>query len=92
MNETLSISPSEKILSRLETLIEQLYDLVQALRDDEESQAWFWTAEVQAEIKKSEKDLKQGNFAAFDTSDEMIAHFDSLSERANAQSQKYKTI
>jgi hypothetical protein len=40
-------------------------------------QAYFWTQEVQQEIKKSEEDLKTGRYKDYDDIDELLKDLDS---------------
>jgi peptidoglycan hydrolase CwlO-like protein len=71
MHETDSLSPAEQALSQIETLLEQIYDQIQAVRD-EASQAWFWTPEVQKQIRKAEDDIKRGNTKLFSNRDDLL--------------------
>lgn len=65
------MSKPEK-LSQLATLLEQASFLVRDIVQTND-QAWFWTDEVQTEIKQAQKEIKQGDTKSFDSVEDLIA-------------------
>lgn len=71
MNNAFAAAPPEETLSHIETLLEQIYDQLQALRD-ESSQDWFLTREIQNTLRQAERDLQQGDTALFTNASDLL--------------------
>jgi hypothetical protein len=90
MQKAISFSPDDT-LTHIETLLEGIYDQVQAIRY-ERSQEQAWENKLQQEVKKARFELERGDFTDIKTQKSLIAHFDGLTERADAQASHHKTI
>ncbi|GAB5491999.1 MAG: hypothetical protein Phog2KO_22140 [Phototrophicaceae bacterium] len=69
--------PSAQTLSRIETMLEQIYDTLQDIREETE-QSWF-TPEIQMEVKQAQDEAEHGDYTEFTNAPSLIAHLHSLS-------------
>lgn len=77
MQKTMIHLPSAQTLTHIETMLEQIYDTLQDIREETE-QNWF-TPEIQVEVKQAQAEARRGEYTEFNNSASLIAHLHSLS-------------
>lgn len=71
MHKSMTLAPQAQKLTRIETMLEKIYDTLQDIREENE-QSWF-TPEIQMQVKQAQHEVKQGQSKTFDSAEDLIA-------------------